>query len=332
MQVSVALCTYNGESFVEEQLDSILSQTRKPDEIIICDDNSVDATPDIASRYEEEFPNIINLYINDENLGVRKNFEKCISLCSGDAIVISDQDDVWKQDKVEKQVDILEDEGVSMTYHNSTITNESLEPLGDFWAQFPHKPASVSTNNELFNILLTDNFIRGATLMFESRLVDKFTPIPDQWNYDYYIVLIASIIGDFYEMDEELSLYRQHEGQDIGIPDSDPNSIKHTIDKFHHYLQMGKADYENVLELNKERWGVLMERLSTLNDENYELEKTHVIGEIKDRYEYHKNRHMIYTSDTRSQLRYFRQNIQKNWYSFENGLLTAGRDLMEIIH
>jgi len=92
--ISVALCTYNGELYLREQLESILKQTFPPDEIIICDDGSTDTTIKILEEFRRKSFIPVKVYYNKENLGVSKNFEKAISLCSGDIIFLSDQDDV----------------------------------------------------------------------------------------------------------------------------------------------------------------------------------------------------------------------------------------------
>lgn len=100
MKLSVALCTYNGESFLQQQLDSILQQELSVDEIVICDDGSTDRTISIIESYKQRYhyPTFI-LEQNKKNKGVRKNFEYAISLCSGDIIFLSDQDDVWQCEK-----------------------------------------------------------------------------------------------------------------------------------------------------------------------------------------------------------------------------------------
>ena len=92
--ISIAMATYNGEKFLRYMLDSILSQTYQDIELIICDDNSSDSTCLILKEYEKNNSRI-KLYFNESNLGFIKNFEKAISLCSGDYIALSDQDDIW---------------------------------------------------------------------------------------------------------------------------------------------------------------------------------------------------------------------------------------------
>ncbi|AEV70619.1 glycosyltransferase [Acetivibrio clariflavus] len=108
--ISVCMATYNGEKFIEQQLASILHQTIQPDEVIISDDNSSDNTCEIIKNFIKK--NSLNenwkLYINDTNLGYPQNFYVAMSKCKGDIVFLADQDDIWKNDKIEKMVDILE--------------------------------------------------------------------------------------------------------------------------------------------------------------------------------------------------------------------------------
>ena len=101
MTTSVAMCTYNGAQFIEEQLRSILDQTFHVEEVVVCDDRSVDETVAIIERVAKETSIPIHIHINETNLGCARNFEKAISLCNGDVIFLSDQDDIWMPNKVE---------------------------------------------------------------------------------------------------------------------------------------------------------------------------------------------------------------------------------------
>ena len=102
LTISIALCTYHGERFLQEQLDSFLQQTRLPDELVVCDDGSTDLTVPILEAFGVQAPFPVRLSINSQNLGFTKNFEKAISLCRGEIIAMSDQDDVWLPEKLEK--------------------------------------------------------------------------------------------------------------------------------------------------------------------------------------------------------------------------------------
>ena len=168
-KISVALCTYNGEKFIEQQLDSILNQTITVDEIIICDDCSKDNTVAIINKYIENNPSLFKLYINENNLKSNANFEKAIQLTTGDYIFLSDQDDIWKNDKVEKIITVFNNnkkaEGV---FSNADFINDNNNPiynnltLWDFVCFFENKNFNPNYLKKL--LINKGNYLTGATL------------------------------------------------------------------------------------------------------------------------------------------------------------------------
>jgi glycosyltransferase involved in cell wall biosynthesis len=104
IKISVALCTYNGEKYIKEQIISILKQSKRVDEIIISDDNSSDTTLKIVNDLLSDCDIAHKICTHETNIGVTRNFMECISKCSGDIIFTCDQDDVWKKNKVEKMI------------------------------------------------------------------------------------------------------------------------------------------------------------------------------------------------------------------------------------
>ena len=134
MKVSVAMCTYNGEKYIEEQLNSILHQTKKIDEIIICDDGSKDKTLEICNKILESSNVEYILKLNKNNLGFAKNFYQAIKLCSGDIIFFCDQDDIWKENKVDLMCQVFDnDPDTLLVFSNAYITNENLEVTGNLF-------------------------------------------------------------------------------------------------------------------------------------------------------------------------------------------------------
>src|ERR1044071_372824 len=102
LRFSVAMCTYNGARFLRDQLNSIAAQSVPVQEIVICDDCSEDATCTVIESFAHRHPDIVRLYRNRMRLGVSRNFAQAISLCRGDVILLSDQDDIWLPTKVER--------------------------------------------------------------------------------------------------------------------------------------------------------------------------------------------------------------------------------------
>lgn len=109
MKISVVIATYNGNSYLTEQLDSICAQTIGADEIIICDDQSTDGTVDTIKQYMEEHPNQrIRFYENERNLGYAENFNKALDLAEGEYIFFSDQDDIWDEKKIQIMLEVMD--------------------------------------------------------------------------------------------------------------------------------------------------------------------------------------------------------------------------------
>src|SRR5262245_33463585 len=126
-KISIALCTYNGAKFLSSQLESYLVQTQMPDEVVVCDDRSNDQTVEILKAFAERAPFSVRVLVNDQNLGSTKNFEKAISLCSGEFIFLSDQDDIWNPDKIEKMTAPFEnDPDVGLVFSDVELVDESL--------------------------------------------------------------------------------------------------------------------------------------------------------------------------------------------------------------
>ncbi len=105
------MATYNGEKYVNEQIDSILSQTYQDFELIICDDCSKDRTREILQEYSQK-DSRIKLLFNEKNLGFKKNFEKAISMCNGEYIAFCDQDDIWENYKLQFAIEKIENNDI----------------------------------------------------------------------------------------------------------------------------------------------------------------------------------------------------------------------------
>ncbi len=224
MRISVAMCTYNGAEFLPAQLESIITQSRPPDEIVICDDRSTDDTQAILKNFAGESPVPIKLHINDQNLGSVKNFERAINLCTGDVIALSDQDDVWRNDKLHLFETVLNSSpSAGIVFSDAAIVDENLTPLNrSMWDEVGfdnHKRKLVRTGRAL-EVLITGWTVTGATMAFRSRFVKLSLPIPDgiAMIHDGWIALTIAAVADVVALDEPLIQYRQHAQQQIGAP------------------------------------------------------------------------------------------------------------------
>jgi len=218
--VSVALCTYNGSKYIEEQIKSILNQTRPVDEIIICDDGSKDTTVNIASRMLSNSKCDKVIEINEKNFGTSKNFEKAISLCNGDIIFLCDQDDIWMPLKVERVLKVFENKPqVGLIFSDAELVDSSLHNLGaTLWRTVGVSKRFIRLidTGHAVDVLLHHTVVTGATCAFRSKYTSKILPIPCEWVHDSWIAFIISAYASITAIPEKLILYRQHSSQQIG--------------------------------------------------------------------------------------------------------------------
>ena len=206
--ISIALATYNGEKYLREQLDSILSQSIQDFELVACDDCSTDSTLKILNEYaEKDFR--VKIFTNEKNLGFKKNFEKVISLCSGDYIALSDQDDIWTENHLQV---LLENIGNNdLVGANAFLCDEKAQPTRVDLLSCSKIDFLPNSKDDWFFFLLHSNIFQGAACIFRKSLVLKSIPIPENVKFhDYWLALIASVNGGVTYVNECVLYYRQH--------------------------------------------------------------------------------------------------------------------------
>jgi glycosyltransferase involved in cell wall biosynthesis len=228
MKISVAMCTYNGAEYLPEQLESIVAQSRRPDEIVISDDGSTDQTQTVIKHFAEHSPVPVTINFNEQNLGSIKNFERAIGLCTGDVIALSDQDDVWREDKL-KLIDaaFLRSPKTGLVFSDAEIVDDKLIPLGRrMWHEvgFDPEQQKLVTQGRALDVLIAGWTVTGATMAFRSKYRNLSLPIPTniQMEHDGWIALTVASVSDVTALDEPLIKYRQHERQQIGAPVRSP--------------------------------------------------------------------------------------------------------------
>lgn len=231
MNFSVALCTYNGEPFLREQLDSIARQSLLPRELVVCDDRSSDDTLTILEDFRNQAPFAVHIHRNETNLGSTRNFEKAIGLCNEEIIVLSDQDDVWLPEKLARFAEAFQNHPeIGYAFSDGEVVDETLRPLGRrVWDsnQFQGQQRSQYEAGEQLLCFLRWQFVTGATMAFRARLKEFLFPFPKHeiWIHDGWIAVVGSTIGEpGLAIPEPLIQYRQHGRQQIGANLSDKGS------------------------------------------------------------------------------------------------------------
>lgn len=210
------MCTYNGEKYVSEQLESIIHQTLQPDEIIICDDCSSDHSVKIINEVMCNWAGQWRLVCNKKNLGYRKNFQQAISLCHGDFIFLSDQDDVWDQDKLAIEFPYFSDKSVILIFHDAEIVDEKLQQISpSFWATLGFKYTDFQKGD--YSRLLRENLIQGASCAFRRELFELCQPpFPEEAIHDEWLGINAAFTGKIVPIHQSLLKYRQTGNNQIG--------------------------------------------------------------------------------------------------------------------
>lgn len=216
MKISVVMATFNGEKYLEEQLDSILSQTVFPDELIICDDGSVDGTVAILERYQQR--DLLKFSVNPQRLGLVDNFKKAVSLArKTNYIALSDQDDFWLPDKLEKSAEAiraLPKGSPCMVHTDLKLIDENGNLLnGSF-----RNELGQDVYQQNLHTLVYGNFVNGCTMLINPVLSGYFKDIPSDvlLNHDGWMALAAFTFGETRYVEEPLVVYRKH-GRNLSI-------------------------------------------------------------------------------------------------------------------
>jgi glycosyltransferase involved in cell wall biosynthesis len=238
--VSIALCTYNGEKYIRQQLDSIINQTYQNLEIVIVDDSSSDDTYNIAGNYAQK-DSRIKCFRNEVNLGFNKNFEKAIKLTTGAFIAISDQDDIWLPQKIESLLNHIGNNW--LIFSNSAFINERNE-IKDEKIVKVFNPAA---NN--YKSILLANFVTGHTTLFKREFINYFLPFPEKGFYDWWMGFVALYHQKIIFFDEVLTNYRIHEASvmqnliNSGQEKQEANNaIEHMLSAFASYKNLKNED------------------------------------------------------------------------------------------
>lgn len=214
-KISVCMTTYNGEKYIVEQLESILKQLNINDEVVVSDDGSTDKTILLIKGFKDPR---IKLYFNSFK-NIILNFEFALSKATGKIIFLSDQDDVWYDNKVSELKKILKT--YDLVYTNAAVFNEIKEQNVLF---------NQRERNGLFNNYVK-NYCLGATMAFKSTCLQYSLPFPKNIEmHDLWIYFISGVYGKTYYYSKPLIYYRRH-GSNASNASERTNNLIFTIIK-----------------------------------------------------------------------------------------------------
>jgi glycosyltransferase involved in cell wall biosynthesis len=224
LTLSIALASFNRERLLAQQLDSIVAQGRLPDELIIGDDCSSDGSVGIIKDFADHAPFPVRWYANKHNRGVSRNLEHAIQLCSGDVIVVCDDDDVSLPNRLQVTYDeFMRCPTTGIVVCNSRLVDDELNSLGvTLWERvgLPMRQARVVLKDPI-STLARYFFAAGHVLAFRASLVSHILPFPQQFPpgtfFDVWIAIVLGSIADVTCLGEPLVLHRLHSGQIAGV-------------------------------------------------------------------------------------------------------------------
>lgn len=241
------MCTYNGEKYIRQQLDSILQQTYPIHEIIINDDISTDGTVDIIKEYMIRYDNI-HLYVNPKCLGAHPNFMTALVKASGDYIATSDQDDIWELTKIEKQMACIK--GYAMCFSLSRSFGDGVRV--DTECRVP--------NTNVFRLLFYP-IIPGHAMLFEKSVLSHI-PETDYVVYDLLLAFAANLFGGIVVCPEILNFHRRHNN---AFSYSKPKNYKKSVLNVFRYTCSGVVGYFSKRNRIKRHFSKMNGLLSAFN-------------------------------------------------------------------
>lgn len=239
-KVSVVMCTYNGERFLKEQMDSILGQDFPLHEIVVQDDQSTDGTWEILESYKAAHPDLFRLYRNESRVGFNVNFRTAMNRATGDFIALSDQDDIWLPQKIRRQVETIGEADLCYTAYYTD--KEFKQPLKEVVSQPPY-----------FEYVFFGDYL-GHTMLLRADFVKGINDWDDYIYYDWWLSLRAQLGRGVVKVDEALNWHRHYVGsattrvwkKDRWEPVAHPTWQPYVYGYFHRLHLQKKGNYQRM--------------------------------------------------------------------------------------
>lgn len=218
--LSVALATYNGERYLEAQLQSLAKQTATPSELVVADDGSSDGTMTIVHEFAENASFPVRIIQNQKRLGYRTNFMQAAVACQSDLVAFCDQDDIWDRNKLSVMQKAFDDPNVLLAYHNATLINEAGGAIGKIFHTRATRTFGPLTMRPWTIIPGHAQVLRRTLVRFTSlhaASIDPYFP-RERMPHDLWYPFWASVLGSIAYIPDALAQYRLHGANESGWP------------------------------------------------------------------------------------------------------------------
>jgi len=314
--VSIAVCTYNGERFLQAQLDSLLAQTHRPQQIVIRDDVSSDGTLALLQAFvprAEAAGIAVDLQVNPQNVGYRRNFDGALRACTGEIIFLCDQDDVWHADKLARFCAVFAARPALLALHcDAQLIDAAGQPLPGALFDALHYTAAERERmhaGDGFRLMLKRNLMTGAAMAFRRQVLADALPLPATgWVHDAWIGTLAAMRGQIDSLPDALIGYRLHGGNQLGLGGNDtaPRSVRRL----------------RQLQTEKEQCDTLLQRTRPLHLPSQMIEL------IERKHRHVSMRSTLPASRLRRVPLVLRELLEGNYRQFGRGIFSAGIDLV----
>lgn len=318
--LSVVMATYNGGAYIEAQIDSILGQTRLPDEIVVSDDGSTDNTLAIVRRVKATAPASVSWQVvtNSSPLGVANNFRSAATLASGDLIALADQDDWWVPAKLHTLENTLVNKDALLVHSDAELVDEAGHLLGmsvtDSLRMTRGERRGLIAGRGLAQ-LVRRNLVTGHTVLMRRGVVELAGDIPPGWLHDEWWALIAAAHGRVVLCPEILGHYRQHDINQVGATRS---GVARLLERFgepqEEFRDRHRIRHEGLL-------AYLEEHETSLPEASIRL--------LRGRIAHYTWQATLPASQLRRVGPVFWRLVSGNYHRFRRGIFDALRDLMQ---
>jgi glycosyltransferase involved in cell wall biosynthesis len=255
MKISIALAAYDGQAYLPAQLQSFVAQTRQPDEVIVVDDRSRDGTAALVAEFARTAPFDVRLVVNDQNLGHGQNFSKALALCTGDLVFLSDQDDVWFDDKIERMAALATRRPEMLCFMNDCL-------LADAGLQ----SEGVTKQQQIRAAGLPEtSFVMGCCTAIRRDFLNIVLPVPPTIHaHDTWMIGIADGLGRTCRHDEALQYYRRHGANVSNLRVNSTGRVNPLRARLGNVLdRVGRINSGQVLDFEYRLYTALVDRLAT---------------------------------------------------------------------
>lgn len=268
-QIDILMATYNGEKYLKEQIESILNQTYKNIRLVISDDCSKDGTREILKQYEQD--ERIEVHYHEKNQGYIKNFEYLLKQVKNDIYMLSDQDDVWLPEKVEKSYETLIKNDADLAFGDLEVVDENLNTIYESFNKFMLLDRKIKKYINSYKVNYLYNCVTGCTLISKSKWIKEIVPIPTDSKYlihDHWMGLIVALNGELAYMPERYIKYRQHGNNQVGT-----EKVSHGFNKLEQVRELFINVKLGVLGTYVKHNEKFPKEIQKINNEGYEYFK-----------------------------------------------------------